>query len=159
VGRDGRAVLPGDWNADGFVDLLTRQRSDGSLYLYPGDGVGGFGSRSRVGSGWHVMTELATTGDWDGNGVVDFVARDGAGDLYLYSGSGTGGFNGRRIIGRGWQIFAQVTGPGDWNGDGRADLLAAGKDGFLWLYTGNGAGGFSAEQLIGSGRTGFRLQE
>ncbi len=150
---------PGDWNGDGHVDLLARRRSDGSLHLYPGDGTGGFRAPSKVGTGWGGMTDLAAPGDWDRNGVVDIVARDGAGNLYLYSGNGTGGFSGRRTIGSGWQGFTQITGPGDWNGDDHPDLVAQGRDGALLLYPGNGTGGFLARQQIGSGWTGFRLPE
>jgi hypothetical protein len=150
---------PGDWNGDGPVDLLARARSDGGLYLYPGNGTGGFGAPSKVGYGWGGMTDLATTGDWDRNSVVDIVARDAAGHLYLYSGNGTGGFSGRRTIGVGWQIFTQITGPGDWDGDGHPDLLAQDGNGALFVYPGNGAGGFLARKQIGSGWTGFRIPD
>lgn len=152
-------LSPGDWDGDGHVDLLARARSDGSLHLYPGDGAGGFRTPSKVGTGWGGMTDLAAPGDWDRNGVVDIVARDGAGYLHLYSGDGAGGFGPRRTIGVGWQGFTQITGPGDWNGDDHPDLLAQAKDGALLLYPGDGAGGFLARQQVGSGWTGFRVPE
>ncbi|MDQ1642748.1 MAG: stage sporulation protein [Actinomycetota bacterium] len=43
-------VGPGDWDGDGKADLLART-SDGSLWLYPGAGTGGFRSRVQIGSG------------------------------------------------------------------------------------------------------------
>lgn len=150
---------PGDWNGDGYVDLLARQRSDGSLHLYPGNGTGGFRAPAKVGTGWGGMTDFAAPGDWDRNGVVDLVARDAAGTLHLYSGNGSGGFGDRRTIGTGWQGFTQITGPGDWNGDGHPDLLAQGRDGALFVYPGNGTGLFLPRQQIGSGWTGFRLTD
>ena len=150
---------PGDWNGDGSVDLLARGRSDGALYLYPGNGLGGFKAPAKVGVGWGGITDLAASGDWDGNGVIDLVARDGAGALYLYSGNGTGGFTGARVIGSGWQGFVQITGPGDWNGDAKPDLLAQRSDGALLLYPGNGTGGFLAPRAIGSGWQSFRLPD
>ena len=45
-------VGPGDWNGDGDNDIIAR-RSNGDLYLYPGDGRGGFiNNYPRFNSGW-----------------------------------------------------------------------------------------------------------
>lgn len=41
----------GDWDGDGAADLLAR-RSDGSMWLYPGNGAGGFGTARKVSAGW-----------------------------------------------------------------------------------------------------------
>ena len=45
----------GDWNGDGRTDLLAR-KADGSLWLYPGNGSGGFLSPSQVGNGWGMFS-------------------------------------------------------------------------------------------------------
>lgn len=150
-------LAPGDWNGDGHADLLARQRSDGRLYLYPGDGSGGFRPRVHIGSGWQAITALAATDDWDGNGLPDFIARDRYGDLYLYSGDGSGGFTGKRIIGRGWNVLTQLAGVGDWDGDGTSDLVGVRTDGALLLYSADGRGGFRSWRQFGAGWGGFRL--
>lgn len=152
-------LAPGDWNGDGFWDLIARRRSDGALMLYPGNGRGGFrAGGTRIGNGWNVMTGFAASGDWDSNGTVDFIARRRDGVLFLYQGNGAGGFAGApRVIGRGWQIFTGLTGPGDWDGDGDSDLLARRTDGSLWLYEGAGTGGFDRARRIGAGWGPFRL--
>jgi hypothetical protein len=36
---------------DGWVDLVARQPS-GSMYLYPGNGVGRFRTPTKIGTGW-----------------------------------------------------------------------------------------------------------
>ena len=49
------AVLsPGDFDGDLKPDVLARG-ADGSLWLYPGNGSGGWGSPRQVGSGWTGM--------------------------------------------------------------------------------------------------------
>ena len=151
-------LAPGDWNGDGFWDLVARKR-DGSLMLYPGNGRGGFllAGVKKIGNGWNGITALAASGDWDGNGTVDFVARRTDGVLLLYRGNGTGGFAGTTVIGRGWNIFNAIIGPGDWDGDGDADLLARRTDGSLHLYEGSGTGGFDTARRIGGGWGPFRL--
>jgi hypothetical protein len=152
-------LSPGDWNGDGRADLLARNRAEGVLYLYPGNGAGGFGARVRLGGGWGVMTALAATGDLDQNGTVDFLARRQDGSLLLYSGSGSGklaaGLPLR--IGGGWQVMTALTGPGDWDGDALPDLLARRSDGSLMLYPGTGTGVFDAPVRLGGGWGSYRL--
>src|SRR5690242_1316778 len=76
--------------ADQHVDLIGRRRSDGALFLYPGNGAGGFGTVRQIGSGWNVMTGFAVTGSYT-NHSPDFFARAADGTLYLYVGDGRGG--------------------------------------------------------------------
>ncbi|GAA1675894.1 hypothetical protein GCM10009830_23180 [Glycomyces endophyticus] len=45
----------GDYNRDGHVDWLARRKSDGALFLYPGNGKLGAGARIQIGSGWGSM--------------------------------------------------------------------------------------------------------
>ena len=114
------AVLgPGDFNGDGRVDVLARD-TDGRLWLYRGNGNGGFSwPRVQVGSGWGGFTALVTPGDFSGDGKVDVLARDADGKLWLYRGTGTGGWSSGRVdVGSGWNGLDPILGPGDFNGDG-----------------------------------------
>ena len=136
-----QVLAVGDWTSDGAPDLLALRRSDMTLWLYPGDGHGGFGTARQIGSGWQTRTALTAVGDLNGDGHNDVVARDvRTGALWLYRGSGTGGFAGYEQIGTGWNALTAFVGPGDWDGDGRSDLLARTASGDLLLYRGNGAG-------------------
>lgn len=45
-------VSNGDHNGDSNPDLIARRGSDQTLWLYPGNGTGGFGSGVQIGSGW-----------------------------------------------------------------------------------------------------------
>ena len=60
----------GDFNRDGYPDLLAAQTSNRNLYLYPGR-AGHDAGRPRVlvgTGGWNTMSELAGVGDFDRDG-------------------------------------------------------------------------------------------
>lgn len=50
-------ITPGDFDGDGRDDVLAR-RKDGNLYLYRGDGEGGFSGSEQVISGWGTITAI-----------------------------------------------------------------------------------------------------
>lgn len=149
--------MAGDWDGDGDTDIIARNPDNGDLWLYRGDGSGGFSGWGVIGIRWNVFDEIVAPGDWDNDGDDDLIARrasDGA--LFLYEGDGAGGFDDSLQIGTGWQTRDLITPVGDWNGDGNNDLLARNPaNGDLWLYAGNGIGAFSAYRPIGSGWNQF----
>ena len=148
-----KVFSPGDFTGDGKADLLA-ETSAGDLYLYRGNGLGGFaGGGTRIGSGWNVFDKVFSAGDFTGDGKADLLAETSTGDLYLYHGNGLGGFTGGSTrIGSGWNVFAKVFSAGDFTGDGKADILGETSTGDLYLYHGNGLGGFTGGSTrIGSG--------
>jgi hypothetical protein len=147
----------GDWDGDGHVDLLSVE-GGGDMWLYRGDGTGGFRpGRQLIGRGW-AGYRLAGAGDRDGDGAADLLAVESGGRMWLYRGAGDGTFmSGRQLIGTGWGGYT-LAGAGDRDGDGNADLLAVESGGRMWLYRGDGTGGFmSGRQLIGTGWGGYTL--
>jgi len=122
-------IAPGDWNGDGKVDLLARVRADGSLRLYPGNGVGGFGRPSTIGSGWGSLRLVSGVGDWDGDGARDLLSVTQSGAARLYRGNGTGGFKGYIALPGDWSGRAKVVGIGDASADMRVDVLSVAADG------------------------------
>ena len=147
----------GDFNGDGWSDLLARRASDGALFLYAGDGQGGFRYAQQIGSGWGAFTALFSPGDFDGDGHPDVIGRAADGTLWLYPGNGFGGWKARRLIGTGWNPFTTIMSPGDFDGDGHPDVLGAKPDGTLWLYPGDGAGGWQTPRAVGSGWNGMSI--
>ncbi len=97
----------GDFDGDGAGDIVAR-RDDGTLWLYPTTGTGGWGTPRQIGKGWGSLELLFSPGDFDGDGLVDVLARNTAGELVLYSGNGLGGWLGSRPVGRGWTAMAQL---------------------------------------------------
>ena len=65
--------LTHDFNNDGNPDVLSRD-GDGALWLYPGNGIGGWQARVQVGQGWNVMTSVVAPGDFNGDGNSDLLA-------------------------------------------------------------------------------------
>src|SRR5674476_643767 len=139
-----RVFSPGDFTGDGKADILG-ETSTGDLYLYHGNGLGGFtGGSTKIGSGWNVFARVFSPGDFTGDGKADILAETLTGDLYLYHGNGRGGFTGGSTkIGAGWNIFSAMFSHGDWTGDAKADILAIKGNGDLYVYRGNGLGGFT----------------
>lgn len=145
-------TVPGDLNGDGRGDLVSR-RTDGSLWFYPGNGSGGYGSARKIGSGWQVLNQLVGAGDLNGDGRADLVGRNVNGTLWFYAGTGSGSFKSRVQIGTstGWTQYTEMIGTGDLNGDGRGDMLAKGSDGKVYFYAGRGTGQFASRLYIASG--------
>jgi serine protease len=143
-------IAPGDMNSDINADMLARD-SSGALWLYPGNGRGGWLTRVKAGSGWNVMTAVVGSGDMNSDGKVDVLARDSFGTLWLYPGNGRGGWLSRIQAGNGWNGMTEMVGAGDMNGDGKSDLLGRDAGGTLWLYPGNGRGGWLTRIQAGNG--------
>jgi SpoIID/LytB domain protein len=98
-------LAPGDWNGDGYSDVLGRDRATGVLWAYTGNGRGGWLSKTWTGYGWETMSLLVGRGDVDGDGRVDIIARDYGGVLWLYPSDGKGWMLPRQSVGSGWTIM------------------------------------------------------
>src|SRR6185312_674052 len=139
---------------------LVATKPDGSMWLFRNTGVAGqpFGAAVRVAtSGWGAFNLLAT-GDVNGDGIADLLARRTDGSLWLWRSVGTGPFMPAGVIGTsGWQAFDKLA-AGDVDGDGNTDLLATKPAGSLWYYRNNGdpTHPYSGGVVIGaSGWQGF----
>ena len=136
---DGSVSSPvkNDFNGDGKSDVLARDTA-GVLWLYPGNGTGGWLPRSQVGQGWNIMTTMVSTGDFNGDGKSDVLAR------------------GRRwsAMALPWQRHRRMASPQPGRagmerldrsgGSGRSqqrrplDIAARDSSGTLWLYRADG---------------------
>lgn len=97
-----------DFTGDGKADVHT-VRTNGDLYLYRGNGIGGFTSGAKIGSGWGGFAKVFSPRDFNGDGKNDLLAMKPNGELYLYKGNGLGGFTGPGTkIGVGWTGLLQV---------------------------------------------------
>jgi hypothetical protein len=157
IDRDQLDVTPlpatpfGDFNGNGWSDLLTRQTSTGSLLLYAGNGTG-FASAYRYGGGWNAMSSITRFGDFNRDGHEDIIARESAtGALWLYRGTGSAFYSRLKIGIGGWNNMREITPVGDLDGDGYPDLLAVqNSNGYLYLYPGRGTS-LAPRRALGGG--------
>ncbi|ASN20921.1 hypothetical protein CGK93_15465 [Arthrobacter sp. YN] len=139
-----------DYTGDAKNDVVARDNS-GTLWLYPGNGSGGWLAQRSLGTGWNSLNAIVPTKDFNGDGRSDVLARDTNGVLWLYPGNGSGGLQTRVQAGTAWSGKTLILAPGDFSGDGKADVLARDSAGILWLHRGNGTGGFASSAQVGTG--------
>jgi len=145
-------VIPaGDLTGDKNPDLLAIHKKTGFLYLYAGNGKGGFKSPyPKIGHGWKNM-QVYAAGDLNRDGKNDLLAVNGKGQLFLYFGNGNGTVRSGGQIGHGWKGNYLAAGT-DLNGDRVADIVGRNnKTGRLSFYRGTGGGKFAKAVQIGSG--------
>ncbi|MCG2622261.1 FG-GAP-like repeat-containing protein [Arthrobacter sp. I2-34] len=150
-----RNATPGDLTGDGNGDLLSR-RKDGSMWLYPGNGKGGFGKERKIGSGWQKYNAIIGAGDLNGDKRPDVLARNTDGSLWFMAGTSTATLKkGVEISATGWAKYRSLLVPGDLTGDGKRDLLGTLSDGTVWVFPGLGTGSFGAKTKVASGWSGY----
>jgi hypothetical protein len=149
VTSNGAAIAPdpswnvagiGDFNADGFADILWRQDGTGSLVLWQMNGSAVIGSGYIVNNGNPIALDsswsMAGLGDFNNDGKADMLWRQSAtGSLAIWHmngsaivGSGAITLNGNTITPDASWSIVEV---GDFNGDGKSDIM--------WQQSGTGA--------------------
>lgn len=135
-------VGAGDWDGNGFVDLLTKVGDNLTMYWR---NSGGFSTPTVLSNGF-TLHHLIGVGDFDGDGRRDLLSAV-RGKLLLYRGFGSSGLYGDYIVlSNAWQPYDYSFVTPDFTGDGKADVLVReGATAALYLYRGAGtpAGGTS----------------
>ncbi|MGA8256844.1 MAG: N-acetylmuramoyl-L-alanine amidase [Nocardioides sp.] len=129
----------GDWDRDGFTDLVTRRAKDGVLFLRLGLGNGMYGPFRKIADGFKSVGLLAAVGDMTGDGWPDLMGQPRGGSMRIYPGTGLDG------LGESFVAFSKVAGQqqfgiGLWGPDGAPDSLIR-RGPKLEVYAGNGPGG------------------
>lgn len=148
---------PGDVSGDGRPDLVVRNASTGTVYLYKGTSTGKLSSRVKLYDDWRGYKKIVGAGDLNGDGIGDLLVQNKANTLYRYSGKGNGTFAGRVKLFDDWGgSYNAVVGVGDITDDGKADLVSRDTGGNLWRNSGDGKGSFGGRVKIATGWNGYR---
>ena len=113
-------VNAGDWNGDGYQDVIVRRTK--KVYLMRGTKTGQLASRVSMGFGGGIRT-MTGIGDANGDGRPDLAVITEAGNLWLYYGDGKTGRKSKTKISSGWADHDWLRAPGDFDRDGRVDLI------------------------------------
>ncbi|MEK7254041.1 MAG: T9SS type A sorting domain-containing protein, partial [Bacteroidota bacterium] len=137
-----RGVVVGDFDGDGWDDMLTTNRLAGNISIFKNAGDGTFTQTGMDVPGGDE-TSCALT-DANGDGILDvYFAMFNAKKIGVLLGDGAGNFNlfgtPVSVVGKPWMI-----GAGDFNGDGKPDVASTNSDGNRTVVLfGDGAGGLS----------------
>ncbi len=136
----------GDWDRDGYSDLVVRNRGSQDLLLYRGNGAGQFAGPVVLGTGFRKVKLLAAVGDMTGDGWPDLMGQPKKGSMTLYPGNGLSGFKPAYVAYKRIKAGFQVP-VGRWDADGAPDsIFRSGKR--LTLYPGNGPGGLIGARAL-----------
>jgi hypothetical protein len=137
INRDWVVQQVADFNGDGHSDILWRESSTGSTYIWLMDGatvIAGTGyTSSQAGLTWQIQA----AGDLNGDGRADILWRnvgpgpgEGAVFLWLMNGPTIVGATYLDSISTAWQVQRVA----DFNGDGKADILWRDTSGNLYMW-------------------------
>jgi hypothetical protein len=149
------AVVAGDFNGDGRIDLAVADHASNQVSVLMGNGDGSFGPQMTYDVGAGPFAVVAA--DFTGNGRLDLaVANSGDNDVSVLLNKGDGTFESQATYTVGSQPQALVA--GDFRGDGRIDLAIANSgENTVSVLPGNGDGTFATQvtYTVGSGPTGL----
>ena len=148
-GENYRGAASGDFDGDGFLDVVVAQSPSGMLYLFSGNGDCTFSSPTGIADLGDDPYGV-TAGDFDNDGLMDVIASEGAGrQIWFLKGLGTGEFEDKAKL-------MDIDLPcglsnADLDFDGKLDLVLVNYNGGqLYWYRGSGNGAFGPAALIGT---------
>ncbi len=137
----------GDWDRDGFGDIVNRNTNTGALFLRRGDGTGHFATPTKIADGFKGVGLLAAVGDMTGDGYPDLMGQPGTGAIRIYPGNGLAGLK-TSYVAHGRIAAGRQVPVGRWDGDGAPDSLFR-RGAKLTLFPGNGPGGLTSPRTLG----------
>lgn len=138
-------------------DHVVALGPDGTIWAYPFDGKGAWGTRQAVATNAAGVATLLSPGDFDGDGRRDLIGIDEAGKAYLWRGDGASTYRSPTSLLMDWKDAVLITDAGDFSGDGIPDVFTTTAAGSLMLWRGTGTGTFRQPIVVGNGWAGMNL--
>ncbi len=139
VGKNPTSVSTGDFNEDGFTDLITTNISSNSLSLLFGNGDGTFKDQVKIEVGREPRA--IALNDYNGDGRLDLaVACSGSDQVAIFLGLANGTFG----VGQRYEVHRTPVSiaSGDFNSDRKPDLIVALRNDKIKVLLGQGDGTF-----------------
>jgi hypothetical protein len=148
-----KILVAGDWDRDGYGDVVTRQTRTGNLVLWRGDGRGHLTRSKVLARGFGSIGKLTAVGDMTGDGFPDLIGQPHKGVIRVYPGKGLAGLK------KSYPVYGTLTsgtpiGVGRWDADGAPDSLVR-RGTKLTLLHGNGPGGLHAPSTLSVDLSGY----
>lgn len=134
----------GDFNNDGFIDIVSANLASNSLSIMLGNGDGTFRSQVTYQTGTEPYG--VTISDFNNDGNLDLANTDYiSGSISVFLGNGNGTFQARTSYATGVNPFSVHA--ADLDGDGAVDLISADPGSArLSIFFGNGDGTFQSRE-------------
>ncbi len=144
-----RALMVGDFNHDGKLDLASSDVGEGITIAY-NLGNGSFGNNSYSILGPQSQPSFTAAGDFNGDGRSDLAVLTDSNDVDIFLGKGDGTFTGPVSYHVGaTPSYILIT---DVNRDGKRDLVIPNKDsGDISVLLGKGDGTFQPARTFSAG--------
>jgi hypothetical protein len=142
------AVVTGDFNKDGWLDVATANPQTNDVSILLGDGTGGLTPPSRFSAGLQPWALVAA--DFDNDGRLDLAVADLSGEsvsILLGDGSGRLGPPISYSVGP----YPRALAVGDFDGDGKPDLAVIWGASHLSIMLGLGHGVLSPPTEVAAG--------
>lgn len=155
TGNGPSAIVAGDFNADGKLDLAVVNQADSTVSIFLGNGDGTFKPRTDFPTG--TSPTALVTGDFNADGKLDLaVVNKDANTVSVLLGKSDGTFNAKTDFSTGKSPVAITT--GDFNGDSHVDLAVANQaDNTVSILLGKGDGTFNAKNDFSTGTSPIAL--
>ncbi len=146
--RAPQAIAAGDFNKDGFQDVVVADNTANSFEIFNGNGTGNLAAPLRFLSGSQPIA--IATGDFNKDGKLDVaIVNNSDNDVAVVLGNGDGTFQDIESYISGSNVRSVAL--GDFNGDGKTDFLVSNSSASAYsvnLFTGNGKGSFTLASTV-----------
>jgi len=145
AGAGPTTLTTGDFNGDGYTDLVVANFLSHNVSILLGAGNGTFAAAVNFAAGY--LPEAVTTDDFNLDGMVDLAVRS-SNAVNILLGVGNGTFN--AAVAYAVKGSGEIA-TGDLNADGYADLVVLGTGSQVQVLLGLGGGSFNVSLSYGVG--------